>query len=149
VRQARHELFTAGYSRVVRGLNQPGLRNILASRLLAALLDGPDQLRRSIISWGIAGGDTDERRMRERSWQLSAVRRRAFGTYHPAGTCKMGAAEDSDAVVSPSGSVYGVSGLSVVDASIMPSLPRANTNIPVIMLAERAADRIIAAGLGH
>jgi 5-(hydroxymethyl)furfural/furfural oxidase len=138
----RNELFTAGYSRVVRQLNRPGLHHVILTKLLAALLDGPDGLRKTILRWGMAAGDV-EVRIVDRSWQDATVRRRSFGTYHPAGTCKMGASTDPSAVVSPSCNVYGVSGLSVIDASIMPRIVRANTNLPVIMLAERAADRIL------
>jgi choline dehydrogenase-like flavoprotein len=51
----------------------------------------------------------------------------------------MGAADDSDSVVDARGAVHGVRGLSVIDASIMPSIPAANTNVPTIMIAERCA----------
>jgi choline dehydrogenase-like flavoprotein len=51
----------------------------------------------------------------------------------------MGRADDPDAVVDNSGRLRGVSGLRVVDASIMPAIPRGNTNIPTIMLAEKIA----------
>jgi 5-(hydroxymethyl)furfural/furfural oxidase len=61
----------------------------------------------------------------------------------------MGRPDDPDAVTSPrDGRVHGVGGLSVVDASIMPTAPRANLNIPVIMLAEKMADAIRRAGSG-
>jgi 5-(hydroxymethyl)furfural/furfural oxidase len=59
----------------------------------------------------------------------------------------MGPPEDPDAVVDPrTARVYGVEGLSVVDASIMPAVPRANTNIPTIMVAEKMADAILGRG---
>lgn len=59
--------------------------------------------------------------------------------HHPVGTCRMGRAGDRDAVVDARGAMRGIDGLSVVDASIMPTIPTANTNLPTIMIAERCA----------
>lgn len=58
---------------------------------------------------------------------------------HPAGTCKMGPAHDSDSVVDATGAVHGISGLYVADASIMPSITRGNPNLPIAMIGARVA----------
>ena len=64
--------------------------------------------------------------------------------FHPAGTCRMGAEDNPAAVTDAEGRVYGVTGLRVVDASLMPSLPRGNTNIPTIMMAEKISAGMLA-----
>ncbi len=65
--------------------------------------------------------------------------------FHPVGTCRMGRAADSDAVVDSQLRVIGVEGLRVVDASVMPTITSGNTNTPTIMLAEKASDMLRAA----
>ena len=74
---------------------------------------------------------------------IEFVRSRAETVYHPVGTCRMGS--DDTAVVDPQLRVNGVEGLRVIDASVMPNLPGGNTNAPTIMIAERAAELILAA----
>ena len=78
----------------------------------------------------------DEQRLAEH------VRANVAGTFHVSGTCRMGAPDDRDAVVDPAGRVIGVGGLRVADASVMPDETSGNTNIPAIMIGEKAADLI-------
>ena len=83
--------------------------------------------------WNLPDNPSDEQ-------LVEHVRTWAQTLYHPVATCAMGSGED--AVVDASLRVRGVDGLRVVDASVMPAVPRGNTNAPTIMLAEKAADEI-------
>jgi choline dehydrogenase len=78
---------------------------------------------------------------------LDWVRKNAETTYHPTGTCKMGA--DPLAVVDSELRVHGMQGLRVADASIMPTLTSGNTNAPTIMIGEKCAGFVLAAAATH
>ncbi len=70
------------------------------------------------------------------------IRRTSITVHHPLGTCRMGTSPEAGAVVTPDLRVFGVEGLRVVDASVMPDLVGGNINAAVLMIAERAADLI-------
>jgi choline dehydrogenase len=72
------------------------------------------------------------------------IRQHVESAYHPSCSCRMGAVDDPMAVVDPQTRVIGVEALRVVDSSIMPTITNGNLNAPTIMLAEKAADHILA-----
>ena len=81
--------------------------------------------------------------------ELAAAAGRVGTTiFHPVGTCKMGTPDDSLAVVDSELRVFGVEGLRVADASVMPTITSGNTNSPTLMIAERAAELILQSSRG-
>ena len=73
----------------------------------------------------------------------SAIREHAESAYHPCGTCKMGRADDPNAVVDTEGRVLGVDGLRVADSSIFPRITNGNLNGPSILVGEKMSDHIL------
>ena len=73
----------------------------------------------------------------------AVIREHAESAYHPCGTCRMGAADDPDAVVDPEGRVIGAEALRVVDSSVFPRITNGNLNAPSIMTGEKMADHIL------
>ena len=71
------------------------------------------------------------------------IRDAVESAYHPCGTCRMGRADDAQAVVDPECRVIGVDGLRVADSSIFPRIPNGNLNAPSIMVGEKASDHIL------
>ncbi|MFC8099842.1 GMC oxidoreductase [Streptomyces sp. NPDC057363] len=76
--------------------------------------------------------------------QLLQALRQTLATYqHSVGTCRMGQADDPEAVVSATGAVHGLENLYVIDASVMPSLPSANPNLTTMAIAEHCAATLL------
>jgi choline dehydrogenase len=101
------------------------------ARRLARTAPLSELLRQELFP-GPGTGDNDA--------DLAAAIRAHVETYHhPVGTCRMGPTGAADSVVDQRGRVHGVAGLWVIDASIMPTIPAANTHIPTLMVAERCA----------
>ena len=110
------EAMVAGFKTTKRLLDAPALKAIQTADAFTAGVESDEQIRK-------------------------ALRARTDTVYHPVGTCKMGV-NDPMAVVDPTLKVYGVEGLRIADASIMPDIIGGNTNAPTIMIGEKAADMI-------
>jgi 5-(hydroxymethyl)furfural/furfural oxidase len=116
--------------------------NALQRGALSALLDVAGPLRGWLIRRVVTQGVSISELMNDDEALTRFVTRSVGGTWHPSGTCRMGAENDPLAVTDARGAAYGVDGLYVCDASLMPSIPCANTNVPTIMMAERVADML-------
>jgi choline dehydrogenase len=108
-------------ARMVEGIRHA--RDLLHTRPLCELVTGSE------LKPGADAKSDDE--------LADAIAHQVGVYHHAAGTCAMGGDPDTGAVVDARGSVHGVAGLHVADASIMPNLPAANTNLPTIMIGER------------
>lgn len=133
---AQHtESFVAGGSTVAR-VSRPRKANELLSAVLRPLLDALPLVRRRAL----ADLTIDPAALLADPDALEAfVIKHAFPMGHVSGTCRIGAPDNPLTVCDPQCRVLGVEGLSVADASIMPTLPTANTHIPTLMIAEKAA----------
>jgi 5-(hydroxymethyl)furfural/furfural oxidase len=136
--------FPASYTDRVRKVGVVNSRNRWLTWAMAKLLDGPEGLRRYLIERVITEGFRFEDLMRDDEALEAFIRKATIGVWHASCSCRMGAEGDPMAVVDTAGRVRSVGGLRVVDASIFPIVPCANTNFPVLMTAEKIADAILA-----
>ena len=138
-----HHAFPVVHAHRMRQLNDVTVFNSLRAKILAKLLDILPKAGRPVVgslskpNLDIATLIADEERLNE------FVSESVTGMAHHVGTCRMGTFTDPMVVVDSSARVRGIKGLRVIDASIMPDIPRANTNIPTIMLAEKLASNIL------
>jgi 5-(hydroxymethyl)furfural/furfural oxidase len=136
--------FPASYSERVKKVGEVTPRNRLITATLARLLDGPAALRRALIDKVIVEGFRFDELMRDDDALEAFTRRAAIGVWHASCTCRMGREDDPMAVTDTAGRVRGVAGLRVVDASLFPVVPCANTNFPTLMTAEKIAEAVLA-----
>jgi 5-(hydroxymethyl)furfural/furfural oxidase len=131
-----NESFPTSFSERVRSLNSLSRKNALRAAAGALALGGPAPLRRWLLANVVNPGVSLEALLADEERLRAWLRERATGFYHPVGTCAIGAVVDAEC------RVKGVAGLRVIDASVMPVITRANTNLTTIMVAERMADRL-------
>ncbi|MDI4654922.1 GMC family oxidoreductase [Xanthobacter autotrophicus] len=136
------DLFPAAFSPFIKRLSRVSRANALVTAGLGALLDVPAALRQPALRRFLSQGASLAEIVGDEARLEAFVRGHVFGVWHASGTCRMGDAADPQAVVDPQGRVIGTDNIHVADASVMPRLPTANTNIPVIMIAEKIADHL-------
>ena len=132
--------FPATYSDRVRKIGVVNTQNRVITKVAGLLMDGPDALRKALIDKVITEGFTFAEVMADDERLEAFVRKATIGVWHASCSCRMGADGDPMAVTDAQGRVRGVDGLRVVDASIFPMVPSANTNFPTLMAAEKIAD---------
>lgn len=134
--------FPTTYSDRVRRVSNPGPFNALQMRVFASLLDCAKPGQGWLIHRFVTEGRTLAELARDDQLLEEYLAGCVTGTWHASGTCRMGGADDPMAVTDARGRVLGLQGLRICDASLMPTVPCANTNIPTIMIAEKIADQV-------
>ncbi|MFZ2006985.1 MAG: GMC oxidoreductase [Stellaceae bacterium] len=145
LQQATSNPFPATYSDKVRQIGVVNDKNRRITSLVAKLLDGPAWLRSWIIDRYIVEGFRFDQLMTDDEALEAFVRKATIGVWHATCTCRMGGDDDPMAVTDNQGRVRGVAGLRVVDASLFPAVPCANTNFPTLMTAEKISAAILSA----
>lgn len=143
MRAVADQPFPASYTDRARQVGAVSLRNRVLTDVMAVLLDGPTILRRRLMQGLIISQHDFEACLRDDAALEDFITDSVAGIWHASCSCRMGAAGDVMAVTDAQGRVRGVEGLRVCDASIFPSVPSANLNIPVMMCAEKIADAVL------
>ncbi|SDB29897.1 GMC family oxidoreductase [Bauldia litoralis] len=136
------EIFPVEMSERARGYTYPTQRNAIITDLLSRALDTGSAVRKWALPRMMEGAPSPHRLAANREALEAYLKEKVGGVWHPSGTCRMGVSGDRMAVTDHNGRVRGVDGLRVCDASVMPTIPCANTNVPVIMVAEKIAQGI-------
>jgi 5-(hydroxymethyl)furfural/furfural oxidase len=136
------DAFPASFTDKIRKVSTYNTKNRILTSIGATLMDGPSFLRRAIIRRFIMESAGLVHALKDDEALETYIKRATVGVWHCSCSCRMGADDDPMAVTDHQGRVRGVHGLRVVDASIFPVVPCANTNFPTMMAAEKIADDI-------
>jgi 5-(hydroxymethyl)furfural/furfural oxidase len=137
-----HGTFPASLTERVRRLNLATPRNGMLAAIASHLVDLSGVTRRAVLRRGLGATIDTETLVRDDDALEAWLRENARGFFHASCSCPMGADDDPMAALDSRCRVRGVAGLRVVDASVMPRITRASTNIQAMMIGERAADLI-------
>jgi 5-(hydroxymethyl)furfural/furfural oxidase len=143
IQDASSNAFPASWGDKVRQVGLVNRKNALLTGLMAKLLDGPSGLRDYMFQKFITDGLSLEQMIEDDDAMEGFARSAAVGVWHASCSCRMGTDDDPMAVTNNAGRVRGVQGLRVVDASVFPIVPSANTNFPTMMVAEKISDMIL------
>lgn len=135
-------LHAGGLSEIGKRFSKPTPFAAAVTAIGAAAIDLAGPLRDRALPHLLANFEDPRRLATDRPALEAYLRETVGGVWHPSCTCRMGREGDPLAVTDSDGKVRGLDGLHVSDASIMPTIPCANTNVPTIMIAEKVADRL-------
>lgn len=140
------DLFPIGYTPRIRGLTRHSRRNAVLTNVVGPLMDHNEWARRMVTTIAAGHGKSVEGLVTDDRLLEAYLRDNVTGNWHACGSCRMGDPGDPMTVTGPDARVIGVEGLRVCDASLMPTIPCANINVPVMMMAEKIAATIRADG---
>ena len=140
VRDCFEEIYLMPRQAPLRLINDVGLSGVAKAIGATAVLAAPAPLRRAMIGAAIKPGRLVADEAATYPISDDEILATTGSSFHPSSTCAIGAADNPMAVVDPQCRVYGVQGLRVADASVMPQIVSANTNMPTIMIGERVAE---------
>ena len=140
VRDCFEEIYLMPRQAPLRLINGVGMAGAAKAIGATAVLAAPAPLRRAMVGAAIKPGRLVADDAATYAISDDEILAASGASFHPSSTCAIGAADNPLAVVDPECRVYGVQGLRVADASVMPQIVSANTNMPTIMIAERVAE---------
>jgi 5-(hydroxymethyl)furfural/furfural oxidase len=140
VRACFEEIYLMPRQAPLKLINGTGLPGLVKEIGATAVLSAPAALRRAMIGSAIRPGRLIADEAKTYPISDEEILDASGSSFHPSCTCAIGAEADPMAVVDPYCRVYGIQGLRVADASVMPRIVSANTNTPTVMIAERVAE---------
>ncbi len=140
VRDCFEEIYLMPRAAPLKLINGTGLSGMAKAAGALAVLAAPAPLRRAVIGAAIKPGRLVAQDATTYPISDDDILNASGASFHPASTCAIGAPDNPMAVVDPECRVYGIDGLRVADASVMPKIVSSNTNMPTIMIGERVAE---------
>ena len=144
IRASVYEVFPVSYGDRARKVGIYSPFNRFQTWVGAQVMDASSFARKWIIENMIADGPSMQDLLDDDSNIESWIRDTVLGHWHASCSCRMGAEDDPGAVTDPAGKVYGIEGLRICDASVMPMVPCANTNLTTLMIGEKIAASVLA-----